>query len=81
MNDNMSYDIGQPFIQVTFPDRSVKVALFRREDVIHIKETVSPDGKPLVTLYIKPVRENGAMEWYFDGTMEEFKKATKTVYL
>ena len=76
----MSYDIGQPFIQITFPARSVKVALFRREDILRIKETVSTDGRPLVTIYVKPVN-NEAKEWYFDGTMEEFKKATKTIYL
>ena len=80
MTDKMSYDIGQPFIQITFPTRSVKVGLFRREDILRIKETVNAKGRPLVTLYIKPVGNVG-MEWYFDGTMEDFKKATKTVYL
>ena len=77
----MNYDSGQPFIEVTFPTRGVKTTLFRREDVRRIKETVTPDGNPLVTIYVSHIRGEGVTEWYFDGTMEEFKKATKTVYL
>lgn len=81
MSNEMSYDLGQPFIQVTFPTRSVKVALFRREDIIRVKETVNDDGRPLVVLYLTSVKGNETVEWYFDGTMEDFKKATKTVYI
>ena len=78
----MNYDIGQPFIEVNFPSRSVKTAMFRREDILLVKETVTPDGEPLVTIYVKPIMGgNKAGEWCFDGTMEDFKKAMKTVYL
>ena len=78
----MNYDIGQPFIEVNFPSRGVKSVMFRREDVLRIKETVTPDGEPLVTIFVKPIMGGDkAVEWYFDGTMEEFKKAVKTVYL
>ena len=78
----MNYDVGQPFIEVNFPSRGVKTALFRREDILRIKETVTPDGDPLVTIYVKPIMGGDkAVEWNFDGTMEEFKKAMKTVYL
>jgi hypothetical protein len=78
----MNYDVGQPFIEVNFPSRGVKTALFKREDVLRVKETVTPDNEPLVTIYAKSlVDKDKAVEWYFDGTMEEFKKATKTVYL
>jgi hypothetical protein len=78
----MNYDIGQPFIEINFPSRGVKTALFRREDILRVKETVTPDDKPLITIYVKPIMgENKAVEWYFDGTLEELKKAMKTVYL
>ena len=78
----MTYDLGQPYIEITFPTRSVKVALFKREDIRRVKETVNvDDGRPLITIYVVNMTDDKVSEWYFDGTMEEFKQATKTVYL
>jgi hypothetical protein len=78
----MSYDVGQPFIEVTFPTRSVKKALFRREDVLRVIETKTPEGDPLVTIFVKSLTSGkDYIEWYFDGTMENFRESTKTVYL
>lgn len=76
---NYNYNqYGEPFLEVTFPTRKVKVALFKYEDVRKIYEKES-EGKPIVTLLVKNVGE-GASEWYFDGTMEEFKKNCKLIY-
>jgi hypothetical protein len=77
MNYNYASD---PFLEITFPTRSVKVALFRYENIRQIKETVE-NGKPLVTIHVKSEFSNKILEWNFDGTMEEFKKNCKMVYL
>ena len=80
----MNYDVGQPFIEVTFPTRGTKKAMFRREDILRVTETITPDGDPLVTIFVKPLSSNCCkeyLEWYFDGTMEKFRESTKTVYM
>jgi hypothetical protein len=76
---NYSY-CGEPFLEVKFPTRNVKTALFRGEDVRKIIERTC-EGKPLVVLYVKNATDERVIEWYFDGTMEEFKNNCTTIYL
>ena len=77
----MNYNYcGTPFLEITFPTRSVPVALFRYEDIKRIKQTKEND-KPIVIIYAKNVTSNDVSEWYFDGTMEEFKNNCRQVFL
>jgi hypothetical protein len=71
---------GKLFLQVRFPTRSVKVAIFRYEDIRLIKEE-EKDGKSRVTIVVKNVKDDRVSDWIFDGTLEEFKKSCETVSL
>jgi hypothetical protein len=77
---NYNYSDKGLFLQVTFPTRSVKVAMFRYEDIRLIKEE-EKDGKSRVTIAVKNAKDDKVSDWIFDGTLEEFKKNCETVRL
>ena len=77
---NYDYSLGEPFLEITFPTRKVKTVLFKRENVRQVTEVVEND-KPLVIVVVKSDLYGKLTEWHFDGTMEEFKKNCKTIYL
>jgi len=77
---NYGYNGGELFLQVRFPTRSVKVAIFRYEDIRLIKEE-EKDGISRVTIAVKNTKGDSVLDWIFDGTLEEFKKNCETVRL
>ncbi len=79
MTHNYNNDKGL-FLQVRFPTRSVKVAIFRYEDIRRIKEE-EKDGISRVTIAVKNPKNDMVSDWIFDGTLEEFKKNCETVRL
>ena len=77
---NCNYNDKELFLQVRFPTRSVKVAIFKYEDIRLIKEE-EKDGISRVTIAVKNAKDDRVSNWIFDGTLEEFKKSCETVRL
>ncbi len=63
------------FLQIKFPSRGVEIALFKYEDIKRIFEK-KEKGSPVVVISFK---DGG--NWYFDGTMKEFKENCETIRL
>ena len=80
---NYEYD-SVAFLEVEFPTKNVNVALFRPSDILTIREVKINQGKDITTeIYVKDGMGGSEkpLKYFYDGTLEDFKKHCKKVYL